>query len=163
MKRSLTPLAVAVLGLSAACSDAGTPTAAAPEGGAPLLTVSQGIADQYIVVLNQGANPRSVAAVAGVSPRYVYTTAVNGFSATLNAGQLNALRHNPAVAYVEQDQPVQASTIQTGATWGIDRIDQRDLPLSTTFSYLNTGVGVRAYIVDTRRPRSGVAQSRGRG
>jgi subtilisin family serine protease len=44
---------------------------------------------------------------------------------------------------------VQASTIQTGATWGIDRIDQRDLPLSTTFSYVNTGLGVTAYIVDT--------------
>ncbi|WP_420130009.1 S8 family peptidase [Longimicrobium sp.] len=149
MKRSLTPLAVAALGLAAACSDAGTPTTAAPEGGAPLLTVSNGIANEYIVVLNQGANARSVAAVAGVSPRFVYTTAVNGFSATLNAGQLNALRHNPAVAYVEQDQPVQASTLQTGATWGLDRIDQQNLPLSTTFSYINTGLGVRAYIVDT--------------
>ena len=149
MKRSLTPLAVAALGLAAACSDAGTPTTAAPEGGAPLLTVSNGIDGEYIVVLNQGANPRSVAAVAGVSPRFVYTAAVNGFSATLNAGQLNALRHNPAVAYVEQDQPVQASTLQTGATWGLDRIDQQNLPLSTTFSYINTGLGVRAYIVDT--------------
>src|SRR5829696_8437088 len=59
------------------------------------------------------------------------------------------MRSMPNVAYIEQDQPVQASTIQTGATWGIDRIDQRDLPLSTTFSYLNTGVGVHAYIVDT--------------
>ncbi|HEX6368131.1 MAG TPA: S8 family peptidase [Longimicrobium sp.] len=149
MKRSLTPLAVAALGLAAACSDAGTPTAAAPEGGAPLLSSAAGIADQYIVVLNAGANPRSVAAVAGVSPRYVYTATVNGFAATLNAGQLNALRHNPAVSYVEQDQPVQASTIQTGATWGLDRIDQQNLPLSTTFSYTSTGAGVHAYIVDT--------------
>jgi subtilisin family serine protease len=149
MKRSLTPLAVAALGLAAACSDAGTPTTAAPEGGAPLLAVSNGIDGQYIVVLNEGANPRSVAAVAGVSPRFVYTATVNGFAATLNAGQLNALRHNPAVSYVEQDQPVQASTIQTSATWGLDRIDQQNLPLSTTFSYINTGLGVRAYIVDT--------------
>ncbi|HYR08053.1 MAG TPA: S8 family peptidase [Longimicrobium sp.] len=148
MKRSLTPLAVAALGLAAACSDAGTPTAAAPAG-APLLTSSQGIADQYIVVLNEGANPRSVAAVAGVSPKYVYTTAVNGFAAGLNQGQLKALQHNPNVAYIEQDQPVQASVTQAGATWGIDRIDQANLPLSTTFSYLNTGAGVRAYIVDT--------------
>jgi subtilisin family serine protease len=149
MKRSLTPLAVAALGLAAACSDAGTPTAAPSNGGAPLLSSSQGIDGQYIVVLNEGANPRSVAAVAGVSPRYVYTASVNGFAATLNAGQLNALQHNPNVAYVEQDQPVAANTIQTGATWGIDRIDQHDLPLSTTFSYLNTGAGVHAYIVDT--------------
>ena len=149
MKRSLTPLALASLALAAACSDAVPTQSASPAGGAPLLSSSQGIAGQYIVVLNEGANPRSVAAVAGVSPRYVYTSAVNGFAAALNQGQLNALQRNPAVKYVEQDQPVQASVTQTGATWGIDRIDQRSLPLSTTFSYLNTGVGVRAYIVDT--------------
>ncbi len=150
MKRSVTSLAVAALVFAAACSDAGTPTqSAAVDGGAPLLSVAGGIDGQYIVVLNEGANPRSVAAVAGVSPRYVYTATVNGFAATLNAGQLNALRHNPNVAYVEQDQPVTASTTQTGATWGIDRIDQRNLPLSTTFTYLNTGAGVTAYIVDT--------------
>ncbi|HEU0302398.1 MAG TPA: S8 family peptidase [Longimicrobium sp.] len=150
MKRSLTPLAVATLALAAACSDAGTPThSAAVDGGAPLRSSASAIDGQYIVVLNEGANPRSVAAVAGVSPRYVYTTAVNGFAAGLNAGQLNALRHNPAVAYIEQDQPVQASVTQTGATWGIDRIDQPNLPLSTTFTYLNTGAGVRAYVIDT--------------
>jgi subtilisin family serine protease len=149
MKRSITPLAVAALGLAAACSDAGTPTQAAPNAGAPLLTSSQGIDGQYIVVLNEGANPRSVAAISGVSPRYVYTSTVNGFAASLNAGQLNALQHNPNVAYIEQDQPVAATTLQTGATWGLDRIDQRNLPLSTSFSYLNTGVGVHAYIVDT--------------
>ena len=148
MKRSLTPLAVAALGLAAACSDA-VPTQSAAPAGAPLLASAQGIAGQYIVVLNEGANPRSVAAVAGVSPRYVYTTAVNGFAAALNQGQLTALQHNPNVAYIEQDQPVAASVLQTGATWGLDRIDQASLPLSTTFSYSNTGLGVRAYIVDT--------------
>ncbi|HEX5870911.1 MAG TPA: S8 family serine peptidase, partial [Longimicrobium sp.] len=148
MKRSLTPLAVAALGLAAACSDA-VPTQSAAPAGAPLLASAQGIAGQYIVVLNEGASPRSVAAVAGVSPRYVYTTAVNGFAAALNQGQLTALQHNPNVAYIEQDQPVQASVTQAGATWGLDRVDQRNLPLSTSFSYLNTGAGVRAYIVDT--------------
>jgi subtilisin family serine protease len=151
MKRSLTPLALAALGLAAACSDADvTRPAAAPGGTAPLLAAQAGgIEGQYIVVLNPGANPRSVAAVAGVSPRYVYTTAVNGFSAALNQGQLNALQHNPGVSYIEQDQVVQASVLQAGATWGLDRIDQASLPLSTTFSYANTGLGVRAYIVDT--------------
>ena len=106
MKRSLTPLAVAALGLAAACSDAGTPTAAPVA--APLLSSAEAIPGQYIVVLNQGANPRSVAAVAGISPRYVYTAAVNGFAAALNQGQLTALRHNPNVAYIEADQPVTA-------------------------------------------------------
>jgi subtilisin family serine protease len=42
-----------------------------------------------------------------------------------------------------------ALTTQTGATWGLDRIDQRNLPLSGTFTYTNTGSGVKAYVIDT--------------
>jgi subtilisin family serine protease len=149
MMRTRTSLAVLpLLALAAACSqDAGSPMST--DAVAPLLSQSTDGSNRYIVVLNEGANPRAVAAITGVEPQYVYTTAVNGFAGTLNAGQLNALRHNPAVAYVEADGEVHASVIQTGATWGLDRIDQRDRPLSTTFSYLNTGAGVRAYIVDT--------------
>jgi subtilisin family serine protease len=109
----------------------------------------RGIDGQYIVVLNEGANPNAVAAISGVSPRFVYTAALNGFSAELNQGQLNALQHNGAVAYIEQDQQVQASTTQSGATWGLDRIDQRDLPLNSTYTYTPTGAGVHAYIIDT--------------
>ncbi|HEX6040317.1 S8 family peptidase [Longimicrobium sp.] len=148
MKRIRSSLAaLPLLAVAAACSDAAMP--AAPEALAPLLSQSADGSNRYIVVLNEGANPRSVAAIAGVTPQYVYTTAVNGFAGTLNAGQLNALRHNPNVSYVEADVAVQASTLQSGATWGLDRIDQASLPLSGTFSYTRTGAGVRAYIVDT--------------
>ncbi len=148
MTRIRTSLAVLPLLALAACStDAVSP--AATDAAAPLLSQSTDGSNGYIVVVKEGANPRSVAAVLGISPKYVYTTAVNGFAGTLNAGQLNAIRHNPNVEYVEADVPVQASVLQTGATWGLDRIDQANLPLSTTFSYLNTGLGVRAYIVDT--------------
>jgi Subtilase family/Peptidase inhibitor I9 len=149
MKRTRSSLAaLPLLVLAAACAqDATTP--AASDAAAPLLSQSTDGSNRYIVVLNEGANPRSVAALLGITPQYVYTTAVNGFAGTLNAGQLNALRHNPAVAYIEADGEVHASVIQTGATWGIDRIDQASLPLSTTFAYNATGVGVRAYIVDT--------------
>jgi subtilisin family serine protease len=147
MKRS--SVAFASLLALAACADQGA-SPVASLGGAPVLSAANAIDGQYIVVLNEGANPRSVAAVAGVSPRYVYTSAVNGFSATLNPGQLNALQHNPNVAFIEQDAPVQASLVtQANATWGLDRIDQASLPLSTTFSYTATGLGVTAYIVDT--------------
>jgi subtilisin family serine protease len=152
MKRTLTPLALAALALTAACSDGGQDPLAAPGGGtAPVLSAAdgRGLDGQYIVVLNDGANPRSVAAIAGVSPQFVYTAALNGFSATLNHGQLNALQHNPNVAYIEQDQTVQVSATQTGATWGLDRIDQRDLPLNSTYNYTPTGAGVHAYIIDT--------------
>ena len=42
-----------------------------------------------------------------------------------------------------------ADATETGATWGIDRIDQRNLPLSGTYTYTHTGAGVTAYIIDT--------------
>jgi subtilisin family serine protease len=118
---------------------------------APLhLSVDRGqaIADEYIVVLKEGADARAVAAVVGVSPRYVYT-GVNGFAGPMNAGQLRALRGNPAVEYVEQDQRVQASATQFNAPWNLDRIDQRSLPLNGTYNYSATASTVYTYIIDT--------------
>ncbi len=149
MKLSRTAVAVGALAL-AACSDQSPVSSARTPEAAPLLSAaSGGIDGQYIVVLNEGADPRSVAAVAGVSPRYVYTAALNGFAASLNQGQLNALQHNPNVDYIEQDQEAQAATTQSGATWGLDRIDQRSRPLNGTYVYTRTASNVYAYIIDT--------------
>jgi len=151
MRRVSWQAGVALCAVLAACADQGSePQAAGRSAPAPLYSAQgQAVAGSYIVVLNEGASARSVAAVAGVDPHFVYTAALNGFAAELNAGQLNALQHNKNVAYVEQDGVAQASTTQSGATWGIDRIDQRALPLSTTYTYSNTGAGVTAYIIDT--------------
>ena len=133
-----------------ACSDQ-SPLATAPRAAAPLLSAAagQGIAGQYIVVLKEGADPRSVAAVAKADPRHVYTSALNGFAAELNEGQLTALRNNPAVDYIEQSQRGGIQVTQFGATWGLDRIDQRYLPLSATYSYNANGTGVRVYVIDS--------------
>ncbi|HYO55199.1 S8 family peptidase [Archangium sp.] len=118
--------------------------------GAPLHQASPGlrIDGSYIIKVKDGANARAVAAVAGVSPRYEYSI-INGFAATLNPGQLNALRQLSDVEYVEEDQVVQADATQTGATWGLDRIDQRALPLNGTYTYTTTASTVTAYIIDT--------------
>ena len=143
-------LAVAVLAVAAACADQQSAIVLAEPGGAPVRSAAKDPIDgAYIVVLNDGADPRAVAAVAGVNPRYVYTNAINGFAGTLNHGQLNALSHNPNVAYIEQDARVKAAATQYGATWGIDRIDQRYRPLDGAYTYNYTGSGVRAYILDT--------------
>src|SRR2546422_208472 len=133
-------LAIVVLAL---CAIAVVPVAGA-DGVSP-----QG----YIVVLKPGTNPAAVAAEhtvrLGLQVGFVYTQALQGYSALVPAAALDALRNDACVAYVERDQPVRASTTQTGATWGIDRTDQRALPLSGTFTYTATGAGVTAYVIDT--------------
>jgi subtilisin family serine protease len=80
---------------------------------------------------------------------HVYQHALKGYALTLDEGTIGALLADPRVASVELDGQMTASVTQTGATWGIDRIDQRNLPLSGTFTYTATGAGVKAYIIDT--------------
>src|SRR5213080_2235087 len=61
----------------------------------------------------------------------------------------NAIANDPRVKYVEEDGEVHLNTTQTGATWGLDRIDQRNLPLDGNYTYNTTASNVHAYIVDT--------------
>jgi subtilisin family serine protease len=111
------------------------------------------IPGQYIVVLKEGASSRGVAADhsrrAGAKVFAVYGAALNGYAARLTPAGLAAVRADKRVAYIEADSTVRAFTTQTGATWGLDRIDQRSRTLSGTYSYTSTGVGVTAYIIDT--------------
>ncbi|MDP1691822.1 MAG: S8 family peptidase [Burkholderiaceae bacterium] len=85
---------------------------------------------------------------------FIYSHAVQGFAVTLpdTAAEafLQAMENNPLVDRVEVDKPITLSqTTQTNATWGLDRSDQRDLPLSGSYSYSDSGSAVRAYVVDT--------------
>ncbi len=145
--RHFRPLLLAgVVAALAACSDRG-PLAPEPPGAgvAPLRSAApgRGVAGSYLVVLREGADPRAAAAVAGVSPRFVYTSAVNGFAAEFGEGQLGALRRNPAVAYVEEDQ------VATAALWNLERIRKRQLSSTPPFSYTPTASNVYAYVIDT--------------
>ena len=150
MKAARTLLFAGTVLALAACADQNPTAVQQSRAPAPLLTArGQAIDGAYIVVTKEGADPRSVAAVAGVNPRFVYQAALHGFAGTLNAGQLNALQHNPDVDYIEQDGVASIMTTQSGATWGLDRIDQRNRPLSGTCTYNTTASAVRAYIIDT--------------
>jgi hypothetical protein len=140
------PAAALLLALSA-CGESAT-LATPRAGGAPLrAAAANGIDGEYVVVLREGADPTAVAALAGVHPRHVYTAAVNGFAAPLNRGQLAALRHHPAVEFVEQDQLHVA--MQSGVPWNLDRIDQRYLPLDGRYNVNTTASNVTAYVIDT--------------
>ena len=81
--------------------------------------------------------------------KHIYKSALKGFSAELSEKEAAKLIDDPRVKYVEEDSIVQIDTTQTGATWGLDRIDQRNLPLDGNYTYNTTASNVHAYIVDT--------------
>jgi subtilisin family serine protease len=120
------------------------------------------IANSYIVVLDRDVTP-DAADEAGVAfeasqvilgtmtgrVKHVYAHALNGFAAEMSEAEAIALSDDPRVAFVEEDSVMEIVTTQTNATWGIDRVDQRNRPLNGTYVYTSTGSGVNAYIIDT--------------
>jgi subtilisin family serine protease len=153
---ALAALGAATLGL--APLTAGTAQAApAQDRPAPVIGADRASAidGRYIVVMEGRASTsegRAAAADArdlGGRDVQRFTAALEGFSARLSDRALEQLRANPDVAYVEADQRVSIDATQSPATWGLDRIDQRNLPLNNAYTYTPTGAGVTAYIVDT--------------
>ncbi len=158
---------------------ASSPAVAGPEGGpdrglAPLISADAKVVEgSYIVLLETGAADKSSHGPAGqatarardavrqatadkvehIAARGVMVTetyhSLGGFAAELSDRQLADLRSDPDVLLIEQDRVVSIETDQTNATWGLDRIDQRNRPLDGTYSYDLTGQGVSSYIIDT--------------
>lgn len=81
--------------------------------------------------------------------KHVYQNALNGFAVEMTPEEAEALSLDFRVAYVEEDGAVTADVTQSNPPWGLDRIDQRNRPLSATYTYNFTGAGVRAYVIDT--------------
>ena len=110
------------------------------------------IENEYIVVLRDGADVDLGATQARNGGGRVvaqWRHALNGYAVQGPPDLIVALRTDPHVQYVEQVQEYSVDATQLNATWGLDRIDQDNLPLNSTYTYSNTGAGVRAYIIDT--------------
>jgi serine protease len=122
----------------------------------PTLVAAEATTTPVLVTLSAGAGaPAAVAARLasehGATVSFVYRHALRGFAAEVPTASLEALARSPAVVRVEEDGPVTIASeqVQTGPTWGLDRIDQRVLPLDSAYGYVRSGADVRAYIVDT--------------
>jgi subtilisin family serine protease len=155
-------VALAVAGLTIpACSEdepSGPSVGASPAPSLGSTAASRVIPGSYLVVFrpevaNAADLARQLVGAAHGTLRYTYGSSIKGFAAELPANALDALRHNPNVAYVEQDGTVElfggGTQPAPPAPWGLDRVDQRTLPLSASYTWGTNGTGVHVYIIDT--------------
>ena len=154
MSRTGKALALLTIAALSACGiDSPTAVSDAPSF-ATVSGSSDAIPDRYIIRLSDDV-PSAAAASAAMmrglrgEVHFTYETVFKGFAATLPGASLAAIQRNPLVASIEADGVVtKVTTTQSGATWGLDRIDARS-GLDQTYSYGATGAGVDAYILDT--------------
>ncbi|SDJ84326.1 Serine protease, subtilisin family [Lentzea albidocapillata subsp. violacea] len=128
-----------------------TPTAIAEEAVLPGAG-AQAVEGSYIVVLKDGARTPAGALASRYqgSVKHTYSAALNGFSVTgMSERQARRLAADPDVQFVERNTFATIQGTQSNPVWGLDRIDQANLPLNRSYTYPNTASNVTAYVLDT--------------
>jgi subtilisin family serine protease len=149
---------IAGLGFAAAAAitvaiGAATPSAAA-EGQVLYAGSADTIAGSYIVVFKDGLSAQNMASATtaryGGQATYTYQAALHGYNAKMTETQAKRVAADPSVAYVQQDRAVHLLDTQTNPpSYGLDRVDQRNLPLDNSYTFSNTASNVNAYVIDT--------------
>ncbi|KAG6038973.1 hypothetical protein E4U41_003428 [Claviceps citrina] len=108
---------------------------------------------KYIVKMKGGLNIQSLVntAISSIKavPDHTYSQSFHGFAASLTSQELEKLRKNPNVDFIEQDAIVSISATQTGADWGLARLSNQNAG-STTYTYDDSaGAGTCAFVIDT--------------
>ena len=153
-RRAGTAVLAAMSGVSLALLTTTSANAAPPTGAVLQANSPTATGNGYIIVLKDGeqlnqGRAGSITARYGGTVTRLYGHAVHGYEATLSQHQAARLAADPAVASVERDQRVTAADTQTNPpSWGLDRIDQTNLPLNSSYTY-GPSAGIRVYVIDT--------------
>ncbi len=163
MRSRYTPLLIGALAVTA-CSDSTSPPATtqlAPMATASVSQTEEAVPNEYIVALRPGANVRAEASRARAAGAVVMDTweaGFRGFSVRVSGAALNAVRASRAIDFVQPNYILHIDAAQpcapyTTCSWGLDRIDEANLPLDGSYNMPaqvpNQGAGVHAYSIDT--------------
>lgn len=105
--------------------------------------------ETYLIQYRVGADLQVEQRGLGSRLKGNFTGLVPFFAAELNAKELAELARFSTVLAIEPDQAIKVNATQQNPVWGLDRIDQTNLPVSNSFTYQSTGEGVNVYVVDT--------------
>ena len=156
-RRRLALLSTAATAVLAAGLVTALPAAAAPEGRVQYAGAANAVADSYIVTLKAdqarsgSKSARALVERYGAGIERTYRKALNGYEVEASEAEAKRLAADPAVASVVQNRTFHVEGTQPSPpSWGLDRIDQKNLPLNSSYTYPDSaGQGVTAYVIDT--------------